>query len=487
MRTTDPVHRQGLLAMLSRRLGGAWSAASTRPQVLEVITQSLGDPVLRRQGIALAAATRDVRHRPSLERLAEDATVPEEVRVAAIEGLGSFPGGTDPVFDRLIESVKGKRSSSATAEAAIRTIARLHDVRGRLADLATSNDYPLGLRREALQTLVQLQDGGSRVLAIARAGKLPADLKTDATTWLHSDSDRRIRAQAAEILPLPRTAAGQSLPPIRELVRRHGDVERGRTVFFRPGTNSCAGCHRVQGRGQWVGPDLSTIGVKYGRDELIRSILSPSAAIGYSFRSLVLALADGRVITGLPVEETPNRLVIKTAEGQRASLEPRTIEDRRNSDVSLMPEGLAQTLTVQEFVDLLEYLTTLRRPVSLLLASTSQSAQCMSRTERLWLIRRPGWTWTHRSMTGTARGFRGEDLRQPPKARPILLPWPVAIPRGSLMPSFRWFRPSVNKRGWSSIRRRRSLPGSTVNLYPFLPGARTRTSRRPQASICLRA
>ena len=50
-----------------------------------------------------------------------------------------------------------------------------------------------------------------------------------------------------------------------------------------------------QGRGQWIGPDLSTIGVKYGRDELIRSILSPSAAIGYSFRSLVVALADGRV------------------------------------------------------------------------------------------------------------------------------------------------------------------------------------------------
>ena len=58
------------------------------------------------------------------------------------------------------------------------------------------------------------------------------------------------------------------------------------------------------GDGQWVGPDLSTIGVKYGRDELIRSILSPSAAIGFSFRSLVVALTDGRVITGLPVEET---------------------------------------------------------------------------------------------------------------------------------------------------------------------------------------
>ncbi len=71
----------------------------------------------------------------------------------------------------------------------------------------------------------------------------------------------------------------------------------------------------MQGNGQWVGPDLSTIGVKYGKEELIRSILSPSVAIGYSFRSLVVALSDGRVVTGLPVEETADRLVLKTAEG----------------------------------------------------------------------------------------------------------------------------------------------------------------------------
>ena len=142
-----------------------------------------------------------------------------------------------------------------------------------------------------------------------------------------------------------------------ELIHRYGDAEKGKAVFFRAGTNSCAGCHRVQGEGQWVGPDLSTIGIKYGRDELIRSILSPSDSIGYSYRSLVAASADGRVITGLPVEDTPEKLVIKTADGQRVSVDPRLVEDRRTSDVSLMPEGLAQTMTTQEVVDLLSYLT----------------------------------------------------------------------------------------------------------------------------------
>ena len=65
------------------------------------------------------------------------------------------------------------------------------------------------------------------------------------------------------------------------------------------------------------------------------------------------------------MEDTPDRLIFKTAEGQRVDLQPSSIEDRRTSDVSLMPEGLAQTMTDQEFVDLLAYLTTLRQPVSI--------------------------------------------------------------------------------------------------------------------------
>jgi putative heme-binding domain-containing protein len=351
--------------MLARRLAGDWNAASTRPQVVKIIERTLADPEMRRQGIALATATREGRYHGSLKNLAEDTKAPEEMRVAAVEGLGSLGGPPDQTLDRLIESVRGKPSSSSVAEAAVRTIARIKNERSRLIELLTATDYPLGLRREALRTLARLRDGGGQILKLAGADKLPADLKNDATTLVHTDSNQRIRDQAASILPLPKTAGGQSLPPIAELIRREGDAEKGRVVFFRAGTNSCAGCHRVQGRGQWIGPDLSTIGVKYGRDELIRSILSPSDSIGVSYRSLVAALFDGRVITGLPVEDMPERLVIKTADGQRVSIEPRSVEYRRTSDVSLMPEGLAQTMTTQEVVDLLSYMTTLRRGVSI--------------------------------------------------------------------------------------------------------------------------
>jgi hypothetical protein len=71
------------------------------------------------------------------------------------------------------------------------------------------------------------------------------------------------------------------------------------------------------------------------------------------------------VLTGLPVEDTGDRLVIKTADGRRIILRPGDVEDRKTSEISLMPDGLAQTMSEHELVDLLAYLATLREPVSI--------------------------------------------------------------------------------------------------------------------------
>jgi putative heme-binding domain-containing protein len=350
--------------MLARRLSGEWGEARNRPWMIKLIGDALNNPSLRVQGIEMAAATKDGRYRGALEGFARDTKLPVEARVAAVEGLGSLDITPNRVPEQLVTAVRGKSSSDPVAEAAVRVMSRHSGAPGRLADIVTARDYPLGLRREALRGMASRQDGGYRVIELARAGKLPQDLKNDATALLYASPIRGVRDAASGVLPLPKLAGGRTLPPIGDLLQREGNVEKGRQVFFREGATACASCHRVQGSGHWIGPDLSTIGVKYGRDELVRSILSPSAAIGYNFRSLVVALADGRVLTGLPVEETSGKLVLKTATGERVAIPTGSIEDRHTSDVSLMPDGLAQTLTDGELVDLIAYLATLRQPVA---------------------------------------------------------------------------------------------------------------------------
>ncbi|HEY2157099.1 MAG TPA: c-type cytochrome, partial [Isosphaeraceae bacterium] len=251
------------------------------------------------------------------------------------------------------------------AEAALRASAGVRDPSALVAPMISGKDYPLGLRREALRVFAGTKGGAMKVIGLAREGRLPDELRTEATTLVHRDPDRGVRNEADRVLPLPKSASGKPLPGIFELVRREGNAGKGQAVFYRTGTNACAACHRVQGRGQWIGPDLSTIGSKYGKSELIQSILNPSAAIGYNFRSTVASLTDGRTVTGLVVEEAPDRLVLKTAEGQRVTLRPSEIEERKQVEVSLMPEGLAQTMGEADFVDLLAFLTTLKQPVSI--------------------------------------------------------------------------------------------------------------------------
>jgi putative membrane-bound dehydrogenase-like protein len=366
-RIKDPVRKRQLLNTLARKLDAEWRPAHEDPAVTRIINETLRNPVSRVEGIALAAATGDALYADVLKGFAKSSKDTEEVKVAAVEAIGVLnPPHARSFLDRLIAEMRGRPSSSPAAEAAVRSLPRVGESRTALANLMTATDVPLGIRREALRSLVQLRGGARQVLDLAKAGKLAADLKTEASTILNTLTDRGLRDEAATVLPLPKTLEGRTLPPIGDLIRREGDPGRGEQVFFREssGATACGGCHRVQGRGQWIGPDLSTIGTKYGRDELIRSILNPSAAIGFAFRSQVVALADGRVLTGLPTEDTPERLVLKTADGQRIPIRPADIEDRKTSDVSLMPEGLAQTMTDQELVDLLAFLSTLKEPVS---------------------------------------------------------------------------------------------------------------------------
>ena len=187
--------------------------------------------------------------------------------------------------------------------------------------MIAGNDYPLGLRREALRTFARPRNGGGRSGPRAGQGReaprRPQDRGDHDRSTTHPDRASATRPRAS--CRCPRRRRGRPLPPISELIGRDGraDQRPGRLLPRRHAI-ACGSCHRVQGQGQWVGPDLSTIGTKYGKDELLRSILNPSAAIGYNFRSSVLALDDGRVLTGLPVEDTPDRLVLKTADGQRS-------------------------------------------------------------------------------------------------------------------------------------------------------------------------
>lgn len=141
---------------------------------------------------------------------------------------------------------------------------------------------------------------------------------------------------------------------------KQGQAAHGRALFSDLKGLACVKCHSVGGQGGSVGPELSSVGAKYPKIELIQSVLYPSAKISSGYEPVVLASSDGRVITGIIKGETADAVELDDAEGKRLRIAKADIEERKRADVSLMPNGLAEGLSTQDFADLIAYLETLK-------------------------------------------------------------------------------------------------------------------------------
>lgn len=228
--------------------------------------------------------------------------------------------------------------------------------------LVAGDGHQISLRRQAVQSLARSQRGALRLIRAAREGRLDDRLKDAAAVILHSVAWNDIRQQAAELFPLPPAKNDQPLPPVGELLQRKGSVERGRVVFNTTGT--CAKCHIVGGMGKDIGPNLSEIGNKLSREALFHSILFPNAGISHNYETYVALLESGNVVTGILTDETADSISLKDADAIVRTVDRSQIELLKRQDISLMPADLQKTMTADELVDVVEYLTTLRRAAS---------------------------------------------------------------------------------------------------------------------------
>ncbi|MGH7134856.1 MAG: PQQ-dependent sugar dehydrogenase [Pirellulales bacterium] len=141
-----------------------------------------------------------------------------------------------------------------------------------------------------------------------------------------------------------------------------GDANRGRDVFALDKQTKCAVCHKVNGKGGEVGPDISHIAGKFDRPHLIESLLEPSRQIVEGSRASTVITADGKTLTGIIKEQSQEGVTLVDANGDRHRFAASDIERRESVAVSLMPEGIERLLNIEQFADLIAYLETLRPP-----------------------------------------------------------------------------------------------------------------------------
>jgi|688.fasta_scaffold05246_11 putative heme-binding domain-containing protein len=141
---------------------------------------------------------------------------------------------------------------------------------------------------------------------------------------------------------------------LREL---KGNVDNGWIVYQRV----CGQCHVLHDRGYEVGPALTNNG-RGSYSQLLSNVLDPSLVIGNAYQAYTVLTTDGRVITGLVAEDSPEKIVLKIQGGKLETIPREEVEEAKLSTKSLMPEGLESQMTPQEIADLFALLTLEKAP-----------------------------------------------------------------------------------------------------------------------------
>ena len=141
----------------------------------------------------------------------------------------------------------------------------------------------------------------------------------------------------------------------RESVEAAEQLANGKGVYDSTG---CAQCHRIGNVGIGYGPDLTKIGLKKNRRDILRSILEPSFEIAPEYRSWYYRLESNRVIEGVKVSETNStiEIMVKDGNGQLLKLQKSEIEEVRESNISSMPKGLLSQISQEDILDLIDFI-----------------------------------------------------------------------------------------------------------------------------------
>ncbi len=171
-----------------------------------------------------------------------------------------------------------------------------------------------------------------------------------------------IAERVAEIFGTVRTERNpqreQVVAQMRELVQKHsGDPHKGVAVFHK----LCGQCHKIHGQGQDVGPDI-TVNGRASIDQLLSNVFDPSLVIGQIYQAYTVVTTDGRTLTGLVVENNPQRVVLKVQGGKIETIARKDIDEMAQSKLSLMPEGVEKQLSPEELRDLLAFLVLDKAP-----------------------------------------------------------------------------------------------------------------------------
>ncbi len=209
------------------------------------------------------------------------------------------------------------------------------------------------IRATAAETLLARGAWRNAFLDAVEAGLVrPADLDPARVRLLQQASDAVVAARVAKVFGgAALSKRTDVLAKYRPAAERPGDAVRGKVIF----RENCSACHRLEGIGEAVGPDLASVQHR-GPDVVLANILDPNREVLPQYYTYLLATDAGTTLTGLIAAETGNTVTLRQADGKSETVQRANILSLRSTGLSAMPEGLEAKIDVPAMADLLAYL-----------------------------------------------------------------------------------------------------------------------------------
>lgn len=324
-------------------------------ELIDAVLQSQDDP--RYAAVSCLIATwNDKRGIENILRLIVDEKQMADVRQLA----GKILIRSDPqaLNEKIAVALAGDQTSSIVQAELAELALQAGEVTLIQTVLQSIPNLPAEIRPTIVERATQRSNTSLLLLQLVEQKRIPKDLfNTNLLQRLEQSGDAQVSEKLRAIWGTIRMgdhedrlkAIESTQKTLREL---KGNVDNGWIVYQRV----CGQCHVLHDRGYEVGPALTTNG-RGSFSQLLSNVLDPSLVIGNAYQAYTVLTTDGRVITGLLAEDSPDKLVLKIQGGKLESIPRDEIEEAKLSAKSLMPEGLETQMTAQEIADLFALLT----------------------------------------------------------------------------------------------------------------------------------
>jgi putative membrane-bound dehydrogenase-like protein len=352
-KAVDDARRLDILNGLTMALKGQRKAAMPQgwePVEAKLITSANAEVRARAQAVSLTFGSASAL--TALKKALLDKSADTAIRKTALDSLlARKEPGIAPMLQQLLDD-------PVMQGPAMRGLASYDDAQTAPAILKVYQSLDDAHKRDALTTLASRLSYARPMISAANGGTIPRkDLTAELVRQLHNLKDAELNKQLDKIWGTMRETPADKAKEIKRYkdiyaagYSQPGDASRGRALFAK----TCQQCHTLFDTGGKVGPDLT--GSNRGDlDYLLQNIVDPNAVIPNDYRAWSLETKDGRSLTGILKQQDEKSVTLLT-QNETAVIPRSEIESLRESQLSMMPEGLLQTFNDQEVRDLIFYL-----------------------------------------------------------------------------------------------------------------------------------